>query len=228
MRHELLAATALGTSLVFLVHSVAVAQSTAFDWSGTYIGGSVGVVNSTSRVDFTYSSSTSGPGSVALPAIGAAGSIAIGHNFQLDQFVIGIEADGTLMQLSGTATGPDYTIDHRLESLLTLRGRFGVASGPFMAYGTVGLAGGNASYSALVSDMGKDSPSAATASGFVMGVAGGGGVEYAVNDNVSVKGETLFYSLAPLNASGDTGKGSFDSAFHTNGLLVRTGVNVHF
>lgn len=228
MRVTLLAATALSTTMWFVVPHVAVAQST-FDWSGPYVGASLGVVSTTSDITTTDS------GPFGFSTQGALAGLTIGYNQQVnDLFVVGIEADGSLTTVDGSSkTAPTFSdADERLESLLTLRGRLGVTNGPVFAYGTFGLAGGNASYSALVQDFAKDGAPAEN-SGFVAGVTGGAGVEVALNNNITVKTEGLMYSLSPLEASSDANvtdvtKGDYDSKYTPSGLVVRTGINVHF
>lgn len=227
MRIELLAATALGTTLLFAVPGVAVAQP-AYDWSGFYAGISVGQVSTTSDIGFTYDPSTSGPATADFGTVGALLALNIGYNVQVGNAVAGVEADAALTTVDGTVEEPaSYVVDERLESLLTLRTRFGVINGPVFAYGTMGLAAGQADYSAMV-DSGYGDPVAASGSGLVVGMVGGAGVEVAVNETISVRTEGLMYQLAPLSASGDTGKGPFDSEFTPSGLVVRSGVNVHF
>lgn len=229
MRVTLLAATALSTTIWFVVPHVAVAQST-FDWSGAYVGATLGVVSTTSEI------TTSGDEVLGFSTQGTLAGLMVGYNQQLNElFVIGIEADGSLTTVDGSSTDafpPFADADERLDSLLTLRGRFGVTNGPVLAYGTLGLAGGNASYSALIQDLGK-AGAPAEASGFVTGVVGGAGVEVALKDNVSIKTEGLMYSLSPLEASGDAdisdvAKGEYTSKYTPSGLVVRTGINVHF
>lgn len=221
MRGKLLATTALGSTL-FLIPAVAFGQS-AYDWTGAYVGASLGVVATTSDLEADGNE-------LSFATKGGLAGLTAGYNVQLENFVVGIEADGSLTTVDGTNTNliPFAGGDERLESLLTLRGRFGVTNGPVLAYATLGLAGGQASYTANVSDLGKGTPVPATASGFVTGVVAGAGVEVAVNDNLSVKTEGLMYQMSPLTASGDTGKGSFDSEYKPSGLVVRTGVNFHF
>lgn len=228
MRLYLLAATALTTTIWFLVPGAASAQSTR-DWSGPYAGVTAGFVSTTSDVDFTYVSPATGPATADFSAVGAVLGLNLGYNIQVDSFVVGIEADGSFTTLDDTTEElPTYSVDERLQSLLTLRARFGVTNGPVFAYGTLGLAGGEANYAASVVDAGKGTPVPAEGSGFVTGLVGGAGVEVALNDDVSVKTEGLIYQLSPLVGSGDTGKGAFDSEYTASGLVVRSGLNVRF
>lgn len=228
VRIEFLAATALGTTLLFAVPGVAVAQP-AYDWSGFYAGISVGGASTTSDITLTYTAPASGPAAADFGTVGALLALNVGYNIQVGNGVAGIEADAALTAVDGTVEEPgSYVFDERLESLLTLRSRFGVTSGPVYAYGTMGLAAGQADFSAVVDNGYGGSPVAATNSGLAVGIVGGAGVEVAVNDAVSLKTEGMMYRLAPLSASGDTGKGAFDSEYTPSGLVVRSGVNVQF
>nr|WP_299642518.1 outer membrane beta-barrel protein [Devosia sp.] len=182
---------------------------------------------------------TSFPFPMELAGNGGLAGVTIGYNFRLnDQFVIGIEADGSFSTLDTDPEGIPFldTADERLESLLTLRARLGITQGPVMAYGTLGLAGGNAGYSATVVDFGKGPPvpyAPAEASAFVTGVVGGVGVEVAVNESISLKAEALMYQMSSLHASGDSDTddpegGAFDSEYTPSGMVIRTGINFHF
>ncbi len=228
MRNELLLATALGTSLGLSIPAVAVAQSAAFDWSGPYVGATVGAGASTTHLHVDYDYDSGLLETLGIPSAGVLGGVTAGYNVLLDGFVIGIEADASLATLGGSDLLVLYDVEDRLESLLSLRARLGVASGPFLAYGTLGVAAGNSSFSSEISDIGKGSPTTATGSGFATGVIGGGGVEYAMTENISLKGEALVYSLGGVTGVGDTGKGGYTAEHRPSGLLVKTGINLHF
>jgi len=228
MRNELLLATALGTSLSLSVAAVAVAGPASVDWSGPYVGVTAGVGASTSNIEVDYDYSASLLEHLSLPSAGVLGGVTAGYNVQLGDFVIGVEADGSVTSLAGSDHLVSYQPEDRLESLLSLRARLGVASGPFLAYGTFGVAGGHSSFSTEIADVAKGPPTAATGSGFATGVIGGGGVEYAMTENLSVKGEALVYSLGGVTGTGDTGKGGYTAEHRPSGLLVKTGVNLHF
>ena len=224
MRTQLLAATALTTTVSFLVPGLALAQST-FDWSGFYAGLSGGVVNDQSVVDFDYSGTLTLPASVKVPGIGELGSTTVGFDWQNGQFVYGLAGDMALVKLQGHATGTNYTIDDKLNTLLSLRARFGVAFDRMLVYATAGVAGGTTSFNA---DVGKGS---ASGSGFATGTIVGVGTEYAVNDNVAITAAAKYYNLSPLTGTGDAGKGTPDpytATYKPAGLIFETGLNVHF
>lgn len=227
MRAGLLAATALSTSVFFLVPG-AFAQS-SYDWGGAYVGVTVGGVGTASDITTDIDMDLDLGGNGALLGVTA------GYNFVLNEnFVVGIEGDASFATLEADGSNYDGTnsglANEKLDSLLTLRGRAGFTSGPVFAYATLGIAGGEASYSTDIVDTGKfagpSDPS--SGSGFVTGVIGGAGMEIAANDNVSVKLEGLMYQMSSLEGTGDTGKGEYASEYNPSGLVVRTGVNLGF
>lgn len=240
MRSKLLAATALTTSILFLVPG-AFAQS-SYDWGGAYVGVTVGGVGTTSEI-----TTTSFAGDFDVHGSGWLAGITAGYNFVLNEnFVVGIEGDASFAGLDIPTDGDSIaSAGEKLDSLLSLRARAGLTTGPLLTYATLGIAGGQASYSTDIVDLGKGTPSPSTGSGFVTGVIGGAGMEVAVNDNVSVKLEGLMYQMSPLSGSGNTGgggiiipdpevevpdagKGEYDSDYKPSGVVIRSGVNFRF
>ena len=121
MRQRLLSATSLATTLLFLVPGAALAQGPVHNWSGPYLGASIGAVGGHSYLDFDYASGSGDPTSVIVPVLGPSLTVTGGYNFQNGAFVYGIEADGTLMSVSGESkSGTLYDVTSRLDSLLTL------------------------------------------------------------------------------------------------------------
>ena len=232
MRTQLLAATALGTTIGFLVPGAVMAAETVYDWSGFYAGLGLGAAGSQAGIDFTdivTPSLFTAPHSVDLPALGADGSVRLGYNWQFDRFVYGIEADGSLLTLNGRATGTTYTITDSLTTLLSLRARFGVAFERVLLYGSAGVAVGGSRFSADVSNGARQVPAAG--SGLTAGIVGGIGGEYAVTDRVSLTAGAKYYALSPQHGRGvsDTGYSTTYAANHTpRGVIFETGVNVHF
>jgi len=233
MRTQLLAATALTTTVGFLVPGVALAQP-AFDWAGFYAGLSGGVINSQDTIDFSYSgSAVTLPSSVKIPAIGELGSVTMGYDWQNGQFVYGLAGDMSLLKLSASASGTDYDATASLSTLLSLRARFGVAFDRMMIFATAGVTGGHAEFN---TDVGKGSSGYfqdAHGSGTVLGAVVGLGAEYAINDHVSLTAGAKYYNLGSLSAPGDTGKGSgvadpYTASYHPSGMIFETGLNVRF
>lgn len=229
MRFSLLAATALTTTISFLVPGVGFSQS-AYDWSGAYVGVNAGIVYSDAPIStFNFADGAFTDGETPIYANGALLGVTAGFNTNMAGVVVGVEGDASWANVHGERSGADGDFEASLDSLLTLRGRLGFTSGNALFYGTAGVAAGHASYSATLQNAFPFDPVVtAEASGFVGGVVGGAGVEFALTDTLSIKTEGLMYQLAPLSAVGDTGKGSFDSEYAPNGVSVRTGLNFSF
>ena len=228
MRLNFLLATALTTTAGFLVPGVALAQ-TPFNWSGFYLGIAGGAVDSQASIGFNGITAVSVPSNVQLPTLGADGSVKLGYNWQSGQFVYGIENDLSLVSLHGSHSGSNYTVTDSLNTLLSMRARFGVAYDRMMLFATAGVAAGNASFNSDITDVGKGTP--AQANGAVMGVVLGGGLEVAVNDNVSLSATGTYYGLSPLTGSGDIGKAppnTYNASYSPHGMVYEAGVNVHF
>lgn len=229
LRRTLLSATSLATTLLFLVPGIAAAQSTTQDWSGPFIGATVGGALGRGSIDLAYSSSSDSPSTIGVPVLGPSGSIVGGYNFQRGNFVYGLAADGSLLYVTGQASGSNYSANERLYGLLSLRGRLGLATGPLLLYATGGIAGGYSRFDTTIYDSGHThSPTAAMGAGFVFGPTMGVGGEYAINDQVSLTAEGTVTQLGPLTATGDNGKGSYNANSRTTTVGVRGGVNFHF
>jgi len=235
MRNILLGATALVSSVMFLVPG-----AQAFDWNGPYVGGVVGVVKSTGSIDWTFYDNfaeESASGTFDFGGLGALAGVTAGFNYMLsDGFVVGIEGDASLAWLKSSGIDEQEffyygEFEEELQSLLTLRGRFGVLSADTntLFFVTGGVAGGNVKASAHLDEFFAEDPStAAEMSGFVFGVIGGVGVEHAIKEDLTVKAELLAYSLGSLDGTGYAGKGDSIATYHPSGIIFRTGINFHF
>ncbi|SFK10043.1 outer membrane protein [Methylocapsa palsarum] len=172
-----------------------------FTWTGVYVGGQIGYGWGTANGslgdyfgDF-ISASTSYNGVI--------GGAHVGYNLQLNQFVIGLEGDvdGTSMSKSGThfftpygglAQGStSFNVSHSVEG--SIRGRLGYAWDRVLVYATGGVAfagfNGNACSNFNTIDTGEFFGGCASNSGTRVGWTVGGGLEYAVTNNWSVRAE---------------------------------------
>jgi outer membrane immunogenic protein len=138
------------------------------------------------------------------------GGVTAGYNHQFGNLVVGLEGDYNYSGIEEKGLG----IKAALTSFGTLRGRVGVAFDRALVYGTGGyaLGFGNVNVLGLKDDK--------THQGYVIG----GGIEYAVTQNVSIKGEYLYMPLAKQTYYG--GLGGLDAGLNTN--IVRGGLNYRF
>ena len=223
MRTQLLAATALTTTVGFLIPGIAAAAP--YNWSGFYVGGGLGVVSSDAHLDFDYSGTDpTFPGPMDLPSLGADGTVHLGYNWQTGNFVYSLEEGITLTKLSSTHVTSTQTVTDSLSTLLSLRARLGTTFDRMMIFGTFGIDAGHASFH---TDQGY---SGAGASGTVVGPEVGVGMEYALTDKVSLTAEGRFYQLSSLSAVGDNGYGTdpYTATYTPRGAIFETGINIHF
>jgi len=133
--------------------------------------------------------------------------------------VLGVEGDfqGTTIKASETVA-PGVTAEGKIQGFATVRGRLGYAFDRFMVYGTGGWAYTNTKLS--LSAGGAEISDNSWSSGYAVG----GGLEWAVWDRWSIKGEYLYVDSGDttLTLAGATATG--DYKFN----VVRAGLNYRF
>jgi outer membrane immunogenic protein len=180
--------------MAILGGAAAHAQASANPWSGPYLGASVGTGTAKtiwSSADFNSFDSKGGR---------ALGGLQGGYNFQNGSIVLGAEADYMFSSLKGTATCPGglVTCTSDTKGLGSLRGRLGWAiAPPAMLYFTGGLAWGNTQWSATPTLGGPSANFTHTSAGYVLG----GGAEFLLAKNWSLKAEYLHYNLGSIRTA---------------------------
>jgi outer membrane immunogenic protein len=183
-----------------------------FSWTGFYVGVNGGYGFGRSKWD-------------GLPATfdvkgGLVGG-QLGYNWQFGQFVYGLEGDGDWTDLRGHANAVRCAgttlCQTRNDFLSTVRGRFGLAVDRLLPYATGGLAVGNIKATdAAFTGVDK------TREGWTVG----GGLEYALAPNWSVKAEYLWVDLGKENCSIVCGLPNNNVSLTSN--VVRGGINYRF
>jgi outer membrane immunogenic protein len=216
----------------------------AFTWAGAYFGLNAGAVFSQSKANlFGQGPLTQAaiavanvPTSAKLDKAGFIGGAQAGYNFQTGAFVYGVEADISVADAKKKASylgslGALTTAQSDLRWLGTARLRAGYAIDRLLVYGTGGLAFGDVKNRANVFAPGGNLAYWGSKSDTRAGWTLGGGLEYAVTNNVTVKGEYLYYNLGKktvaLNPTTGVGD-NFGAKFKNDGHIVRAGVNWKF
>jgi len=170
------------------------------NWTGLYIGGNFGWANG----DYANQEPS-----------GWAGGAQIGYNLQLGQIVIGAEADYQWSDMDGRVQ--DLIIgESDIDSFASVRARLGLAIDRAMPYVTAGY--GWADVDARILGLGEDSN---THDGWVYG----GGVEFALRPDLSIRGEYLHYDLGSEDYTfGGVGPLPADLDFQT----IRVGASYRF
>jgi outer membrane immunogenic protein len=220
-------------------------ESQKLPWAGLYIGVNAGYAWSSDPGTDCVFTGVSPCTATAFPGVSASGAeygIQAGYNWQVANWVFGFETDINKLDARGTAQfagidpgkGPDR-LTTRYDWLGTARGRVGVTGGNALFYATGGLAYGRVSHGYnydFTNGSGQNQifSSSDTSSGWTAG----GGVEYALGRNWSVKAEYLYVHLAAsrlsLTGLGFSGGTATDTTlrFNNNLNIVRLGANYRF
>jgi outer membrane immunogenic protein len=224
----------------------------AFSWTGLYIGINAGGAFGDSALFATELPSpaafggglTPTPFSQHISAAGFLGGAQVGYNFQVaGPYVFGIETDfqGSTLRESSTLSGLfgfpywNNVATDRLGWFGTVRGRIGFAVDRALFYATGGLIYGQV-YSSTLSTFTPFANPAFIYSGsdsdVRAGFTVGGGIEYAINPNWSVKAEGLYYNLGsqsyiayPLAANPPF---AISDRVALTGAIGRVGINYRF
>jgi outer membrane immunogenic protein len=171
----------------------------AFSWTGFYIGANGGYGWSTTTWVYpttNYYDTGAGQGYTANPDGALAGG-QIGYNLQFGSWVVGIEGSGDWADLretrlgAVTATFPNDSYSTKITDIESITGRLGYAFNTWLLYAKGGVA---------TTNLGLNIVSGAPGAGVtttndqrLWGPTVGGGVEYAITDNI-VAGVEFDYS----------------------------------
>jgi outer membrane immunogenic protein len=201
----------------------AVFTEPAFTWTGFYAGVNAGYgFGGDDRVGLRSGGAFLG-NIGKLENSGFLGGAQIGYNYQMDNFVLGLEADfqGADINddLSTRFLGSDVDAHSKINWFGTVRPRLGYAWDRTLIYGTGGLAFGNVKYSVDVDGVNYIDESK-TRAGWVAGA----GVEHAFTDHLTAKLEYQYINLGSRTVGDNLLSTEATSDFHS----VRVGLNYKF
>jgi outer membrane immunogenic protein len=228
-----------------------IAAPVPYSWTGFYIGLNAGGAwgrDDISSVDFSPRAlavdlaATSAATSPRLRPNGFTSGGQVGYNWQTGNIVFGLEADFNYMGLrasqGGTLPFPSaptlfFTANTSVSTnwLFTTRPRIGWAANNVLIYVTGGLAVTDERFNqtlVLLPPFVVTSTASTTRAGWTVG----GGVEWALNQNWSVKGEYLYSGFGTLTTSGVIvpafAGSSFNNSAHLTTSIARFGINYKF
>ena len=174
--------------------------------------------------------------------VGFTGGGQVGYNFRTGNIIFGVEGDISYANIDFTGrfdqitVAPccvidrSYIVHQTLDSLSTVRARFGYALDNVLLYATGGLAVGQVDYEYKLNFPDIAGVAADEKSKLAVGYTGGAGVEVGFG-TWSLKTEYLFYNLgdetlnAPFSVAGVPQPFTFRPHFVTEGHVVRVGTN---
>lgn len=186
----------------------------AIDWSGFYGGLNIGY-------DWGRFSLPHGSGGGTNGVIGGG---QVGANLQWGSVVGGIEADiqGTDIQARNRRFGGTYALRSYIQPLGTVRGRVGLAYDRILIYATGGLAYGDFEEKLRIG--GQHDVDHAWRAGWTAG----GGLEYALDPNWSIKAEYLYADLGTDRFRFNIGGAGVRQLVSYDQHLARVGLNYKF
>lgn len=210
------------------------------DWTGFYAGVHAGFGNA--NISGVYDSPDADPGDVFVDdgegsfdlepkdfLLGAQ----LGYNHQIDNFVLGVEADLAWADWSDSLKygSDDDELSAEMNWLGTIRARAGVTMGELLLFGTAGVAWSDTSFTGNDDYPDTDPGEVGTADFSDMGWAFGGGAEYAITESVSIKADALYIMFdeqidtADLQSE-ETKPGDYVEL--EDMFVARVGINYHF
>jgi len=189
----------------------------AYDWTGFYIGGHVGYGWSKNSyadpfVPFSVSNSD---------ANGFLGGGQVGANYQVGQFVFGVEGDMSGSGIKGGANVLGATFNTNVDWTATLTGRAGIAFDRWLVYAKGGAAWAHDRYSTNFYTF----PATVELTDTRIGWTAGAGVEYAFAPQWSAKLEYNYMDFGTKNVSFAPGRSTdIDQQIHA----LKLGVNYKF
>ena len=199
-------------------------MATGYNWSGFYVGGTLGGAwgtfdPSTSTVfsNTGYFATTSPPaiatvGAQSFKPSGFTGGVEAGYNWQMGATVVGVEADFQAFHLSGSATGTGvypccapttFTVNSQAQTdwLFTARPRLGFANNNWLFYVTGGLALTNLKGNFTFTDTFATAAESGSVSSTKAGWTIGGGVEAGLGGGWSLKAEYLYVDFGSVSTT---------------------------
>jgi outer membrane immunogenic protein len=189
----------------------------AYDWTGFYVGGHVG-----------YGWAKNGYSDPLVPfnltdtnAKGILGGGQVGFNYQIGQFVVGVEGDGSATGIKGGPSLGPATFNTNTDWVATATGRAGIAFDRWLVYGKGGAAWAHSNYSTNFYTF----PNSVGVTDTRLGWVAGAGVEWAFLPQWSAKLEYNFMDFGTNNVSFAPGRTtSVTEQIH----MIKLGVNYKF
>lgn len=218
----------------------------AFTWTGFYIGANLGFGGD--RFVYPFSAVAGGvavAGSASITSGGILGGGQVGYNWEFpNNVVLGFETDfdgaairGKVTANAGGAIGGPFgaavSAGSRINYIGTVRARAGYAFDRFLVYGTGGFAYGQvntaASLGAGVGALGAAAIATSQNNGRT-GWTVGGGFEYAILNNLTLKTEYLYVNLGTNTLTNQNllGVVGVNIRQKTTANIVRAGLNYKF
>jgi outer membrane immunogenic protein len=203
-----------------------------FTWTGVYVGGQVGYEwgRSSSSIFPTGTGPGAGVGLGGFNSSGVVGGAHIGYNYQINQFVVGVEGDVNGSSYRGNnsfaAFGALGNQTTRNDIDGSVRGRVGWAWDRALIYATGGAAFAPIEHTFTSFGGGVDDQTSTR-----VGWTVGGGIEYAITNNWSLRAEYRYTDYGNINnvlVNSSAVPGAFSARTHETDNRVQAGFSYKF
>jgi outer membrane immunogenic protein len=210
----------------------------AYNWAGFYVGGNVGGAWLDKSVTETGTNIIANPigSTFSLEAASITAGGQVGYNWHHNNILFGIEVDANWTDIKKTIPanvppGTSAILRGEVDWFATFRGRLGYAPGNWLIYVT-----GGGAVARLINEYGTEvdgvldinSNDAVSSRKTRWGWTVGGGVEFGLAPNWSIKAEYLFIDFRRIDVRPITGVpggiATFDDEIH----VARVGLNYRF
>jgi outer membrane immunogenic protein len=196
-----------------------------YDWSGAYVGAFASAIAIDGHYDATALCGC-GPNDPEMSGIGYGGGVLAGLNYQIDNFVLGIEGDWAFGGEVATNDDPAEATFLNFNNIATLRARAGWAHDNTLLYVTGGAAAVDTEFGGLVGPLAED----ISESKWIYGWTAGAGIEHAFTDNLRGRLEYLYVGLPDEDYTliASDGSGGTVSQMYNDIHMVRAGLTYNF
>ena len=205
-----------------------------YNWTGFYFGGDLGVAWAPSSGTLTTTAANPsgfvGATPYSFSAFGPLFGGYLGGNYQINQFVVGLEGDwqyagvGNTTGNNGANTASAILVTTAIRNYGSVRGRLGITwpsdlFGPALLYVTGGWAWGSYSTSYAPDGAAPFAVNSVSSSGWTVGF----GLDYALSENLIMRGEYRYTSLGTSSFSSPAA-GAFEAGNKVNINDIRYGL----
>jgi outer membrane immunogenic protein len=233
MFKRILVAGAVSVLAISTAQAADIEAPVVFDWTGPYVGVHLGYGDPSFDGIYDSGELPDDPEDATyvddINADGILGGLQAGYNVQMDNIVLGIEADISFTDFSGDAEDEDGfdVVEADVDFLASLRARLGFAMDTLLIYATGGLAYADGEFKVTDAD---EEVQRASFDIDEFGYVVGGGLEWAANETWSFRVEGLYYGFGhEEDIDGATDDADEDDFVELKDVVVvRGGVNWRF
>jgi outer membrane immunogenic protein len=209
-----------------------------YSWTGLYVGGSLGIAMHTNEADIADPNFFEGYGAevIKTTSLGFVGGAQLGYNYQMGNFVIGVEGDISYLDgdsssvIAWVDSGGTASITAKAKALATLRARVGVDFTGTLVYGTFGVGWVKTDYNLFVNTLSGGLPKGGNfkSDTWNPAIVVGGGFEHMITPHWSVKGEALWVRAESVSAPATDTRYFDDPLFvryNSDLVIARLGIN---